>query len=225
MRYRFNGMTIVALSWVVLIALLVLADTGSAAPLVQTGGAIAPTPAAAETGRSAAPANPDVVAVAAVEPAAEAVEAAPPESEAFTFTGGEEEKLIAAPYTDFVLTQGLHGWSYGHNAIDLYAGKGEPVLSPINGVVVNYFVDQYGNTNLEIENAYYRVLLLHGNYSVEVGQRVALGEPVGTEWNNGYTLDFQGNLCTGRDCGYHTHLNIFDKLTGTNADPLALLNL
>lgn len=218
MRYHLNGMTFVALSWVVLIALLALADTGSAAPLERNSGAAAPAPAAVEPLPLNPLPGPDVMAAAEINDTAA-------EQQSVSFSGGDEEKLIAAPYLDYVLTQGLHGWSYGHNAIDLYAGKGEPILSPINGVVVNHFVDPYGNTNLEIENAYYRVLMLHGNYSVAVGDTVVLGQPVGVEWNNGYTLDFQGNLCAGRDCGYHTHLNIFDKLSGANADPLVLLNI
>lgn len=134
-------------------------------------------------------------------------------------------EAIAAPYTDFILTQGIHGASYGQAAIDISAGKGVPVLSPINGVVTGLYVDPYGNTTLIIENDVYAVTLLHGDYSVTMGEQVQLGQQVGVEWNNGYTLDLYGNLCTGRDCGYHTHLNIFDKRTGENANPLALLGI
>jgi hypothetical protein len=47
---------------------------------------------------------------------------------------------------------------------------------------------------------------------------------VGTESNHGYTLDIYGNLCAGRDCGYHTHLNVYDRRVGYNVNPMDLLN-
>ncbi len=53
--------------------------------------------------------------------------------------------------------------------------------------------------------------------------RSTLGQAVGVESNKGYTTDMQGRLCTGRDCGYHTHLNIFDKRLGQNVNPLKLI--
>lgn len=130
---------------------------------------------------------------------------------------------IRAPYDDYTLTQGPHGQSYGHYAIDLAAGKGATVLSPINGSVSAHYIDEYGNTTLIIENDIWQVLMLHGNYSVEVGQAVSIGQPVGQESNNGYTVDWRGQSCRGRDCGYHTHLNIYDKRIGSNVDPLELI--
>ncbi|GAB4581627.1 MAG: hypothetical protein Fur0022_43760 [Anaerolineales bacterium] len=131
---------------------------------------------------------------------------------------------FAAPYTDYTLTQGLHGQSYGHLAIDLAAGRGTPILSPINGVITGNYTDQYGNTTLVIENEVYRVLLLHGDYFVQVDTQVQLGQQVGTESNHGYTTDMAGNRCYGREwCGNHTHLNVFDKRTGANTNPLDLI--
>jgi murein DD-endopeptidase MepM/ murein hydrolase activator NlpD len=130
----------------------------------------------------------------------------------------------ADPYPEYIVTQGPHGQSYGHYAVDITAGKGATIYSPINGVVTALFVDQYNNTNLIIENSRYQVLFLHGNYTVQVGQELKIGDPIGTEWNNGYTLDGNGNLCAGRDCGYHTHLNIFDKSINSNIDPFTLLS-
>lgn len=130
---------------------------------------------------------------------------------------------IAAPYPDYVITQGPHGTAYGHYAIDLTAGKGATIYSPINGQVTLLYTDQYGNPTLIIENTYYQVTLMHGDYTVSVGQMVALGDPVGQESNHGYTLDWLGRLCTNRDCGYHTHLNIFDKRLGSNVNPLELI--
>lgn len=138
---------------------------------------------------------------------------APPDPDAF-----------ASPYDDYVVTQGPHGYSYGHMAIDLTAGEDATIKSPINGEVVDYFIDQWGNPNLVIENERYRVSLLHGLYSVSVGQSVTLGEPVGTESNQGYTIDYLGRSCAGRDCGYHTHLNVFDKGQGVNVNPLDLFD-
>jgi murein DD-endopeptidase MepM/ murein hydrolase activator NlpD len=130
---------------------------------------------------------------------------------------------IIFPYTDYILTQGPHGADYGHMAIDLTAGKGASILSPISGIVTALFIDQYNNTNLIIENERYTVTLFHGNYTVQTGQQVALGDIVGTESNNGYTLDAYGQPCAGRDCGYHTHMNVYDKQIASNVNPLEVL--
>ena len=32
-----------------------------------------------------------------------------------------------------------------------------------------------------------------------------------------------GNLCAGRNCGYHTHLNVYDKRQAANINPLTLI--
>ena len=66
-------------------------------------------------------------------------------------------------------------------------------------------------------------MMLHGDYSVSVGQQVGLGQAVGVESNLGYTTDMAGVPCWGRDCGYHTHLNIYDKRIGENVNPLELI--
>ncbi len=132
--------------------------------------------------------------------------------------------VIRAPYDDYILTQGPHGQSYGHLAIDLTAGKGAPILSPINGTVSHQFIDPYGNTTLILDNEIWQVLMLHGDYTVEVGQSVQIGEVVGYESNHGYTVDWRGQSCRNRDCGYHTHLNIFDKRSGQNVNPLEVIS-
>lgn len=129
---------------------------------------------------------------------------------------------VVAPYEEYTLTQGLHGAEYGHAAIDLSAGKGAPIRSPIEGDIKAHFVDAIGNTNLLIENDVYMVTLLHGLYKVQEGDHVTLGQIIGLESNQGYTVDAWGRLCTGRDCGYHTHLNILDKRSGENINPLEL---
>ncbi len=131
---------------------------------------------------------------------------------------------FAAPYPSYTLTQGLHGFDYGHLAIDLGAGEGAPILSPIHGEVSDLYLDEWGNPNLILENEIYQVTMLHGDYTVIIGQTVALGDPVGYESNLGYTTDMAGAPCWERPgCGYHTHLNVYDKRLGENVDPLALL--
>ncbi len=139
-------------------------------------------------------------------------------------TSTPDPVVLAAPYTRYTITQGLHGDTYGHLAIDLGAGEGAPILSPIHGEVTGLYRDEWGNPTLILENEVYLVTLLHGDYHVSVGQSVALGEPVGYESNLGYTTDMAGNPCWEQaGCGYHTHLNVFDKRRGENIDPLALL--
>lgn len=143
-----------------------------------------------------------------------AVPASPNEADSTAFT---------APYDRYTITQGPHGFWYGHMAVDLAAGKDTPIKSPINGTVTDLFVDQWGNPNLVIENDVFQVTLLHGSYSVPVGATIALGQEIGVESNIGYTTDMQGNSCAGRNCGYHTHLNVFDKRLGENINPLDII--
>ncbi|HEX6385048.1 MAG TPA: M23 family metallopeptidase [Anaerolineae bacterium] len=132
---------------------------------------------------------------------------------------------VIAPYDDYILTQGLHGQSYGHLAIDIKAGEGAVIKSPIEGVVTELFTDGVGNPTLVIENDTYKVMMLHGVYTVAVGDAVKMGQAVGTESNLGNTRDGLGRSCRGRDCGYHTHLNIFDKRLGANVNPLEVLGI
>lgn len=137
----------------------------------------------------------------------------------------DDPTLVMAPYiAEYWITQGVHGTSYGHAAIDIAAGEGTTIVSPINGVIVGNYIDQYGNTTLLIENEVYLVTLLHGLYTILEGERARIGQPVGTESNIGYTMDMQGNLCWNRECGYHTHLNIFDKQLQQNVNPLDLID-
>lgn len=130
---------------------------------------------------------------------------------------------VIAPYDQYILTQGLHGMSYGHMAIDIAAGKGTPIKSPINGRVSEYFIDDIGNPTIIIENDHYKVTLLHGIYTAKSGDILNIGDEIGTESNQGNTRDMQGRSCRGRDCGYHTHLNIFDKIAQSNIDPLTVI--
>lgn len=124
------------------------------------------------------------------------------------------------PEDDYFLTQELHGQSYGHLAIDVAAGNGKILYSPLcNATVIYNGYDEWGNTKLELQNEFFIVMLLHGVYSLPVGTVVDHSTQIGTESNIGYVVDMAGNLCTGRDCGYHTHLNITD-LAGNNLNPL-----
>jgi murein DD-endopeptidase MepM/ murein hydrolase activator NlpD len=180
--------------------------------------------------RAPGPSNVPAKEIPVEQQEAEAAIAEPTSKDGKPGSGGESvpkpasARAFAAPYEHYTLTQGLHGYSYGHAAIDLAAGKGAAILSPINGEVTELYIDQYGNPTLVIENKIYRVTLLHGNYTVNVGDQVNLGQRVGKESNQGYTTDMAGQPCAGRECGYHTHLNVFDKRIGTNVNPLDLID-
>jgi len=139
-----------------------------------------------------------------------------------TGIGGTPTDFVS-PYDDYTITQGLHGYSYGHMAVDINAGDGAEIFSPIYGEVTGLYIDEIGNTVLEIENPAYKVTLMHGIYTVSLGDSIQLGQIVGSESNQGNTYDMAGRSCRGRDCGYHTHLNVFDKRLGTNVNPLDLL--
>lgn len=134
----------------------------------------------------------------------------------------EPEDILLPPYEAYILTQGPHGQSYGHLAVDLTAGKGAVILSPITGTVSAFYVDELGNTTLIIENSHYQVTLLHGDYVVQIGDALQTGQPIGYESNHGFTVDAWGVPCWGRNCGFHTHLNVYDKLSGSNVNPLEL---
>lgn len=133
-----------------------------------------------------------------------------------------DQDALQMPYADYAVTQGLHGYEYGHTAIDITAGKGAQIHSPINGLVTANFTDPAGGTILVIENERWIVILVHGIFSIPAGEFVRLGQVVGLESNQGDTVDMEGRSCRGRDCGYHTHINVLDKRTGQNVDLLAL---
>jgi murein DD-endopeptidase MepM/ murein hydrolase activator NlpD len=191
MRLRIDGLVLVAIGLIMVMAVSLISDRASSA--ASPPGNPIPTPTAAIT-------------------------QAPP----ITY---EDPATFEAPYDRYTVTQGPHGSWYGHMAIDIAAGKDTAIKSPISGMITDQFIDQWGNPNLVIENEVYRVTLMHGIYSVSVNTEVELGQIIGNESNIGYTTDMQGNLCAGRDCGYHTHLNVFDKRLGENINPLELLTL
>ena len=135
-----------------------------------------------------------------------------------------DPQTFIAPYDDYIITQGPHGFSYGHAAIDIAAGKDAPIKAPISGTITQRYTDPIGNPVLVIENEQYLVTFLHGKYSVQVGEEIGIGGVIGNESNLGNTRDMQGNSCRNRDCGYHTHLNVFDKQLNQNVNPLDLID-
>ena len=177
----------------------------------------------------AAPETPNPAAIAAAATTAAEAQAALPQTAPAADPAAADalarNTAISVPYDTYFLTQGLHGESYGHLAIDIAAGNGSTLYSIINGTVTGTGYDQWNNTFIQIENDVYTVLYMHGVYGLAVGDAVTAGQVIGTESNIGYTLDSYGNVCgyTGRDCGYHTHLNVFDKRLGLNIDPLTLI--
>lgn len=150
---------------------------------------------------------------AAADPAAQAVPA--------NFEDPGDPNEIVFPYPEFVVTQGVHGAEYNQMAVDIAAGNGAPIHSPINGHVSALYVDEYGNPVLVLDNSRWTIMLYHGKFTVKVGDTVLVGETVvGRESNQGFTVDAFGQICAGRDCGYHSHINVYDKQAGANVDPL-----
>jgi hypothetical protein len=88
---------------------------------------------------------------------------------------------------------------------------GTSVYSPINGKITQKYVDRLGNPTICIENAKYKVTLLHGIWRVKKGQTVFAGEKIGTENTFGHST------------GPHTH---FDALRRGKVciNPLLLVN-
>jgi murein DD-endopeptidase MepM/ murein hydrolase activator NlpD len=203
-RKEFDGLAVVAVAFIIFIIIVVLRDEGVIKAAYATG---------IESGNQSSSLNSpqgDALPVMTQPQATPSVESSDP-------------NIVVAPYDHYFVTQGPHGFNYGHMAIDISGGKGAVITSPINGVVTESYVDQYGNTTLVIENSHFRVTFLHGLYTVKVGDQLIVGQTIGTESNQGLTYDPLGRLCQGRDCGYHTHLNFYDKQIGSNVNPLDLI--
>ena len=211
---HFDGLTIAAIGVIVLMGFGLLRDAGifgASAKKVLSASSARPTEVIAAVAALAAPGS------GGEKAQVESVARAPAEQ--------INSDIIAAPYDHFIITQGIHGAEYGHTAVDISAGKGATIKSPINGTVTKLYIDDWGNPSLTIENDHYAVELLHGLFSVKVGDIVTIGQPVGTESNQGNTFDGMGRPCAGRDCGYHTHVNVYDKKLGTNVNPFQVLNI
>lgn len=219
---RIDGLFLVAICLVGFMAFNIWQDRGT----LKTAQAAAPS-GSDRTAAESAPVldvgfQPVITAAAiAFEPASAQV--APTGAE--ITIAGVDPRAFASPYDDFELTQGPHGASYGHLAIDIAGGNGASIMSPINGVITALYTDEWGNTTLVVENEVYQVMFLHGLYTVSLGNTVQIGDLLGTESNQGNTVDAYGQSCRGRDCGYHTHLNVYDKVLGENVNPLNLIGL
>lgn len=205
MRVRIDGMTLAGVAILMLFAVNIVRGW------------------AGEGDPSLAPTNEQGTPVAVMTPVPQAMPAQQPPPPGDPAADPAWHTVIAMPYDEYFLTQGVHGQSYGHYAIDIAAGNGATIKSIINGIVSGAGYDQWGNTFIQIENDNLIVLYLHGVYSPAIGETVLAGQAIGSESNIGYTLDMAGNLCAGRDCGYHTHLNVYDKRLGMNIDPLSLI--
>lgn len=110
---------------------------------------------------------------------------------------------------EFIVTNGnLHGgdpWLRDQKkwpGVDIAADCGDALYAPISGTVTangfdGYFGTYgYNNSFMIIENGELSVMLMHGDYIVEVAQYVQAGASIGTE-------DSQGN-----STGCHTHLAV-----------------
>lgn len=106
-----------------------------------------------------------------------------------------------------LLTQDVHGCSYGLPGIDISSQNGTAVLqAPMPGDVTTY-TDQWYNSTIRIENEEWIVWLLHPRtYFVEEGG-VTRGEAVGVMG------------AVGIATGPHVHYTVFDKVNDTFVDP------
>jgi hypothetical protein len=138
-RRRPDAMTLAGAFLLAFLLLQVMLDRSSSLPAAAASGADAAVPAL-----ELAPAQPE----SAAAPPENSAAPLPPEA------GPLPQKVeVASPYDSYTLTQGPHGFSYGHMAVDLHAGEGEVIRSPIDGAVTARYVDQWGNPALVVENA------------------------------------------------------------------------
>ena len=106
-----------------------------------------------------------------------------------------------------LLTQDVHGCSYGMPGIDISSHNTSAVLqAPMPGQVTTY-TDRWYNSTIRIENGEWIVWLLHPrSYFVKEGE-VKLGQAVGV----------MGAI--GIATGPHVHYTVFDKVNETFVDP------
>ena len=110
-----------------------------------------------------------------------------------------------------LLTQDIHGCSYGLPGLDISSNNRSAVLqAPMPGELTTY-TDQWYNSTIRIENDEWIVWLLHPrSYFVEEGN-VTRGQAVGVMGAVGYAT------------GPHVHYTIYDKINETFVDPAAFL--
>ena len=69
---------------------------------------------------------------------------------AFASDARTGESAFRMPYDTYTVTQGPHGFEYGHAALDLGAGEGASIHAPITGVVTLNTIDDLQNTVLRV---------------------------------------------------------------------------
>lgn len=120
--------------------------------------------------------------------------------------------VVSHPYgshTWRVIGNGYHGGGEWPGR-DLSAGEcGVPVFAPIVGTVDKKGVDYLGNTYMVIRQGTVEVMLMHGDYTVNVGDSVTFSTRVGWDASNGFSS------------GCHTHLAI--HISGRAVDPLPFI--
>jgi hypothetical protein len=106
-----------------------------------------------------------------------------------------------------ILTQDIHGCSYGLPGLDISSNNASAVLqSPMPGEVTTY-TDRWYNTTIRMENDEWIVWLLHPrSYLVKEG-KIKRGEAIGSMGAVGYAT------------GPHVHYTVYDKINKTFVDP------
>ncbi|RMG89620.1 MAG: hypothetical protein D6706_21025, partial [Chloroflexi bacterium] len=109
------------------------------------------------------------------------------------------------------LNNGFHGDGYWQG-VDFIAACGTQLVAPISGEVVDVGRDSYcgqfgcGNTYLHIRNESWDVMFLHGLYTVEPGQIVTIGEPIGVT----------ASIGNSSEC--HDHISLRERPNGRLVD-------
>lgn len=110
-----------------------------------------------------------------------------------------------------ILTQDIHGCSYGLPGLDISSSNSTAVLqAPIPGEVTTY-TDQWYNSTIRIENEEWIVWLLHARTYFVAEGRIRQGQAVGVMG------------AVGIATGPHVHYTIFDKVNDTFVDPREFL--
>lgn len=110
-----------------------------------------------------------------------------------------------------LLTQDVHGCSYGLPGLDISSSNSTAVLqAPMSGEISTY-TDQWFNSTIRIENDEWIVWLLHARTYFAAEGAVKQGQAVG----------IMGAV--GIATGPHVHYTIFDKVNETFVDPQAFL--
>lgn len=128
-------------------------------------------------------------------------------SSSSSFSTGDNTGSYRIPYDNYsVSTAVLHGLS-GWEGVDIVAGCGAEIYSPISGIVDKTGTDGYigpisngaENTWVGISNTSYSTVLLHGEYIVNFGDTVEQGQVIGYESS------------IGNSSGCHTHWIMYEK--------------